>query len=290
MILDGSLWAEVVHGSMEGLISMKKLFIILILLLFHLSSWAGGVAMLGGGLGCNSYNCGFALDPNCVALYNFETTATLVNDSKGTNTLTNVNTVVEDAVNFKQGIGSANIEAGNSEYFTIADAALDAGFPWKSDDAIKRGSVCVWIKLETQTTDGIFSKWGTAGNRSITLYHAPNGATAQINLQISTDGTATEVLGTHASLLDLATWYHITASFDDTTRAWAIRVRDTNGAVVGTDLTGTSTGNIYVGNVAVYIGSVVTTNLFDGLMDEMVIFKDIITADEATAIAKGIYK
>ena len=45
----------------------------------------------------------FSADANCVALWRFEDGA-LTTDSKGTNTLTNVNTVIAKTTDFKEGI------------------------------------------------------------------------------------------------------------------------------------------------------------------------------------------
>jgi len=72
----------------------------------------------------------FTNDSNCKALWRFENGA-LTTDSKGTNTLTNNNTVVADTVNFKEGAASANLESSSSQYFSITNANLNAGFPLK---------------------------------------------------------------------------------------------------------------------------------------------------------------
>ena len=60
----------------------------------------------------------FSGDSNCVALWRFENGA-LTADSKGTNTLTDVNTVGSDTVDYKEGSGCADFEATASERFTI---------------------------------------------------------------------------------------------------------------------------------------------------------------------------
>ena len=67
---------------------------------------------------------------------------------------------------------------------------------------------------------------------------------------------------------------------------------DINGPV-GTDLTGTATliDTLYVNNEPIRIGvaNVIPYGYYDGLMDEIVIFNDVITAAEATQISKGSY-
>ena len=100
----------------------------------------------------------FTGDVNCVALWNFESGA-LTTDSIGTNTLTDNNTVGTNASDFKEGAACADLTRANSEYFSITDADLDAGFPLKSDDSNKKISVCFWFKRRANLTNHfLFSK------------------------------------------------------------------------------------------------------------------------------------
>ena len=100
----------------------------------------------------------------------------------------------------------------------------------------------------------------------------------------------------HGTTLSTGTWYHVTASYQNSDKAWAIRIRNTSGGTVGSDATGTATldvNKLSVSNTRFTIGagmaSGATTDYFDGLMDEVVVFKDIISSSEATAIAQGSY-
>lgn len=246
------------------------------------------------------YNSGFTGDSNLTALYRFENGA-LTTDSKGTNTLTDNNTVGTDTVNFKQGAASADLELSNSEYFSITDTNLDAGFPLKNGDSTKNISVSAWIKIESvaegyepvvlakwdDTSDDKKSFWAGAINDSGTIY-------AQIGFGFNS-GTTWEGY-VHASALSTATWYHITWSYQNSDKAYAIRVRSAAGAVVGTDKTGTATldaNKLTVNTSPLYIGAYETggaSGFWDGLIDELVVFKDIISEAEATAISKGIYR
>jgi hypothetical protein len=79
----------------------------------------------------------FSGDSNCVALYNFESGA-LTTDSKGTNTLTNINTV-QESVDSKQGSGSADFEYADAECLKIDDGDLDAGYPFKTGSQFASG-------------------------------------------------------------------------------------------------------------------------------------------------------
>lgn len=236
----------------------------------------------------------FSGDANCKALWKFESGA-LTTDSKGSNTLSNTG-VAGDTTNQKEGNGCGDWELTESDYMSIADASLDAGFPLKSGDTNKNISICAWIKLESITdVNIILCKWGN-----------PVPPTRSIALSITIAGKAQLVLGynsgasgefeIHATVLSTGTWYHITGTYQNSDKAYAVMVRDANGNVVGTDLTGTATldaNKLYVAAEPVAIGcektSTTPVTFFDGLIDEVIVFSDIITATEATAIAKGIY-
>jgi len=108
-------------------------------------------------------------------------------------------------------------------------------------------------------------------------------------------GTTEEAFTPHATTLtaDGSTWYHVTASFRDSDKAYALRVRSSSCGVVGSDVESNSTGNINVENAAVAIGAVYWSSwvyYFDGLIDDLNVFADYLTADEATLVCKRLYK
>ena len=289
--------------------------ILLISLFLPIHSWAGfsvsgvtdpanvagvvepaSVAGVESAYGCTGYNCGFAEDPNCKALWRFDDDA-LTTDSVGTNTFTN-DGVDEELVDYREGDGCGEWVAINTDYMYRTDANWVG--PWKSDDAVKTGSVCAWVKFasrpDVEDLFGIFTKYNnTAGKRSFaaTLEHYSSGIMYAKLILGYNNGDSFEAIY-HASNLSLDTWYHITWTYQNSDKAYAIRVRDVDGNVVGTDKTGTATldaNKLNVEDVQVEIGSVIgaTVWCFDGLIDELAVFDDIITADEATQIAKGIY-
>jgi len=245
----------------------------------------------------------FSGDANCVALWRFESGA-LTTDSKGTNTLTDINTVGEDAVNYKEGACSADFEINNAEEFYILDANLDAGFPLKNGDPIKIISVCGWVKFESFASSSaariLFNKWVSGSNKRTFLAQAAynNGSNSVARIGLGYNAGVGQEHIEHASALSLATWYHMTFTYDNSDKSYAIRIRDTNGNTVGTDKTGTATldaNKLNVEDAFLAIGAlgIESTPSFDwrmdGLIDEVVVFKDIITAGEATQIALGTY-
>jgi hypothetical protein len=126
------------------------------------------------------------------------------------------------------------------------------------------------------------------------LFYIAEDLTASMALGF--DGGTDSENHSHETTLDVATWYYITWSYDNSDKSYAIRIRDTSGNVVGTDFTGTATldaNKLSVGTARIDIGQYYPEgagwNFFDGPLDEMAVFDDIITADETTAISKGVY-
>jgi hypothetical protein len=239
----------------------------------------------------------FSGDPHCKALWRFENGA-LTADSIGTNTLTAVNSPVADTANYKEGSASVDLESGSAQRFYILDADLNAGFPLKSGDTTKNISVACWIRIESTREDNnaIFSKHDYGANKRSFAIHVYGASTRKILLLLGYNSGASYEALLHATDLSLGTWYHVSVSYQNSDKAWAIRVRDASGNTVGTDATGTATldaNKLFVANVSAGVGCVFNngsaTNLFDGLIDELVVFDDILTAEEATQIAQGTY-
>lgn len=223
----------------------------------------------------------FSGDSNCVALWRFESGA-LTTDSKGSNTLTDNNTVQEDTSNQKEGSCCADCEADNVEYFSITDGNLDSGFPLKSGDSNKKISICAWLKIESIVSNHfIYTKY-SSGNYSIRITLFSN---SKIQLRIGYNGGASsEDLYYADPGMVTGRWFHIAATFDDTDKSWKFIIWDDTASSKILDTSGTATNNINVGSADVEIG-----HGFDGLIDEMVVFKDILSTAEIDQIRGGTY-
>ena len=247
----------------------------------------------------------FSGDANCVALWRMESGA-LTTDSKGTNTLTDNNTVGEDAVNYKEGACSADFEFNNAEYLSILDTNLDAGFPLKNGDTDKNISVCAWFRGESFSGSSyvwntIFQKFYLNGSNEQSfvfgIYTEPTTLHHHLGISLGFNGGSSEELQLHATDLTAQTgvWYHATATYQNSDKSFSLRLRDANGNVVGADVEGTATldaNKLNVETAPVFIGacySLIVRYYFDGLLDEVVVFKDVITSGEATQIALGTY-
>jgi hypothetical protein len=242
----------------------------------------------------------FIGESNLAAHYKFESQAQEV-DSQGNNTLSETGTPIADTVGPRQGAASAYLDASVPEGFYRTDINLDPSFPLKSNDSTKNISVACWIYVSgdtAETNQAIFAKYDTgSGNyRSFLISAVDNTLNTDFKIRVligyNSGISSEETL--HGSALAYATWYHVTVTYQNSTKQVCIRVRDTNGDVVGTDVESTKTldaNGITVTTAPITIGYMNPTPTYKltGNLDELLIFKDILTAAEATALAKGLY-
>ncbi|KKN36231.1 hypothetical protein LCGC14_0775610 [marine sediment metagenome] len=233
----------------------------------------------------------FSEDADCMALWRFEPSALTV-DSKGANTLTNINAVAENAVDVWEGAGSADFEQTSTQYFSIPDADLDADFPLKSGDVNKKISVCGAFQLESFNTAwrGLFSKLDTNGLRSLSIGIQQTSGQFVVVLGYN-NGNSGETLYQAGSLVT-GRFYHFGFTFQDSDKSWKLVVWDDTAGSKVINTSGTATNNISVGTAAVGIGvryfaTGTPVETFDGEIDEIVVFKDILTTGEIDLIRQG---
>ena len=230
----------------------------------------------------------FTNDPNCVALWNQEDGA-LGADSIGTNTLSIQGGALANTDFFKQGAASGNYYAVLNSYLNIADAALDAGFPLKSGDTNKKISMCGWFRPRTlpASTNYIYAKYTATGNKR-SIAWTVNSA-GQFRLAIGhTSGSGFESITMTDLVMTIGNWYHWAFTYDDATRAYRLRCRK-DGDVVA-QLTGSLVNNISITDSQVTIAATGdAASHIDGFVDEVVVFKDILSADEIDQIYAGTY-
>jgi hypothetical protein len=194
-------------------------------------------------------------------------------DSHGSNTLTDTNTV--GAATGKVG-GARDFELDNTEYFTIND-----------NDSLSMGDIdftlAAWVKLEsTGVNRNIIAKYNVAGNmREYRLYYAQ--AVNRLQFEVSPDGGSsarTNANNLGAPALD--TWYFIVAWHDSVNNELSIQVN--NGDI---DTIAHSTG-VLAGTAPYRIGvSGSGFDAWDGLIDEVGVWKRVLTSDERAALYNG---
>ncbi len=201
-------------------------------------------------------------------------------DAKGDNDL--YDTLDANAVDYKQGSQSGDFDAAVSDNGWIEDSYLDADFPLKNGGVNKRISIVCWFKPEavvSSATHPLFSKTDT-NKRSIMLALSGEASNNwKPSFSIGYSGGGSWETGTPNQLLAAGVWYHIGFTFQDSDKAWHMRLWD-DGTQAQYDWTGTATNNINVEDGAVRVGLDNIGSAFDGLIDELVIFNDILTSDQ----------
>jgi len=235
----------------------------------------------------------FSIDSNCKAVWNFESGA-LTTDSKGGNTLTDVNTVGTETSDYQQGSACADLEVSSSEKFTIADGDLDSGFPFKSGGSDLDITVCGWFKLESIAADVYIVCKGRTNysNFSFAIGIEADSGNRVLEIHVGYNGGVSTEVYEFAAMDDIVTgrWYHLGATFKNSTKLGTVRLwDDTAGSVIYSG-SHTFTNAAIADNGEFHIGGYYPDGYrFDGLLDELVVFDDILTATEIDQIRKGIY-
>ncbi|MGE5295495.1 MAG: pre-peptidase C-terminal domain-containing protein, partial [Solirubrobacterales bacterium] len=238
----------------------------------------------------------FSVDTNAVAVWDFEADKLTIDSIKGLE-LDNSG-VVADTTTFKQGESSARFDTAAQYWaedytFYMGDVNLPANFPGKSGTSNKTFSIAFWANFGVMTVSSelpLVSKRNIGAGQA--SYEIVLTQTAQVALRIGTGTGYTEETLTHGSSLVAGRWYHIVATFDNTTHTGTISVwDDTAGAILATDVKKTDFSAMNVDAATFVIGGVdnpwyETTN---GLMDEVAIFNDVLTTTEIAKIRAGTY-
>ncbi len=239
----------------------------------------------------------FTADPDCVALWRFESGQLLV-DSIGSNTLGTSGTPSADTADYKEGEASGDTQNG---YFRIDDADLDSGFPLKSGVATPQFSVAFWMKARTGSSQatgaGMFTKGAETGpythSFAIGLYE-PGGAgtgTIALNVGISDGTNQYKYYANLTKSIQRDQWYHLTVTYQETgptDGTLKLYVYDPSDETIMTWTKASAKVPVFDGPLALGIVRWGTSR-FDGLMDEVVVFKDVLTSTEVDQIRQGNY-
>ena len=197
--------------------------------------------------------------------------------------------------NYQEGSGSALFDATYYDHFYMASGDIPADMPLQSGttDLI---SFTFWIRLNTSPgakADSILSQWAaTTNNRcwkfvvdtddNFKWYFDNNGGGLSIRTAFA------------AETVSIDTWYHVGFTYDEGTGAYHFRIGDVNGVLE--DKTGTiEDPDIYDPNQGFSIGLDADADdtsyfyPFDGYLDEVGVFNDILTSEEIDEIRNGTY-
>lgn len=231
----------------------------------------------------------FSGDSNCVALYRFENGA-LTTDSKDSNALTgNSPAPTVDTSDFQEGAACVDLEAGVvRDWFWRNDADLSSDFPFKNGTSNQTISAAFWAKFESFPGGSGLAVISKSGWYDASFNFRQVGASS-MSLGVYAGGWE---YYTFATALTTARWYHIAFTYQNSDKTYRIRIwDDTAGALLGADKAGTGTKNVPVtaNNLSVGAGISDGTQAFDGKLDEVVIFNDVLTVEEIDAIRGGTY-
>jgi hypothetical protein len=237
----------------------------------------------------------FSGDSRIKAVYKFEP-SNLTVDSKGSNTLTpsaDPPTSNTTAGYYAEGAGSADFELDSTQYYSIADALLDAGFPLKSGDTTKRISVTGWVRPEAlQNYARIYQKGSIDEQESsLGLLVYSNGSfVLRYGTSAGLGTTEATVAMLSSGTLANGRLSFFAFSYRDDTQAWYCKVShwDTD-HWVEYENSGTLETTINVEAGPLYIGTRDTQNYWDGTIDELVFANDVLSEEEFDAIRAGTY-
>ena len=171
-----------------------------------------------------------------------------------------------------------------SQWAYRTDANLSAGFPLKSGDTTKKGSIAFWLYSLTDEKYIITKYNSTANKRSLAILRTGG------NLVIywgHTNGTAGEVWTVCA--LSSSTSYHIGLSFDGVAKTASVRVY-TGGTA--TTYTNTFTNELSVSDESFVVGNrgqLDNTYCYNGYLDEIVVANDVLSVAEFDQIRAGTF-
>ena len=236
----------------------------------------------------------FTTDPNAVVWWRFETTK-LGADTIATNVLANHGAVAL-TTDKKEGDSSVDLEASEMDYLWIPDANLTPDFPYSSETAPKAISVAYWMKLESLPLAGStadpFSKIDST-HAKISIGHMVNYV-GQVGLMVGYGG-GTHYQAVWTGLTETATvgqWCHVVVTYRNSDQSYRINVWNGETSTLVSNVTGTTWWPVNVTEADVTVGArsdSVDRRCFDGLLDEMVVFNDILTEPEIAKIRAGTY-
>lgn len=205
-----------------------------------------------------------ALTDNIVAYWKMDESSGNISDSVDSHTGTNVN-----GVTFAPGIinNGADIELSSSQHFTVPD----------SDDwnfGAGNFSISLWVKFESLTNDTNqqFIMQYEDGNNRWMLGTTASGANHNVRF-FANDGGVTKALydSSGDEFASTGVWYHVVLVRNGT----SVLVYINNSSVSLTEITPIGTNDLgnHVGSLYMGIYGTGTELKFDGLMDEVGIWK-----------------
>jgi|GEM_PF-382658 len=235
----------------------------------------------------------FASDPNCVALWQFEDKA-FAEDSVGSNRLVNhgASLVTTDA---REGAGCADFRAAQSDWMSINDRDLSADFPTRSGGENADMSVCFWMKPRSfPARNTLISKsiLGT-NDQSWRLFLGGGADSGYLRLALgigSGNNHKGYDLNASGQQFPRNQWYHVAFTYRDRDREFRVRIWDDVTGKLLYDYVGTAISRMAITDAPLVLGGLpLMDEFYDGLLDEVAVFNDVLTPAEIDLIRQGRY-
>jgi hypothetical protein len=127
------------------------------------------------------------------------------------------------------------------------------------------GPITLAVRIQPReflSRQGILAKWAEATNQRSWLLELQNEG---VRLCLSTDGSASYIIYTTGTTLQLGQWYEIKATYDTVTKVGKIYI---NGQEVSSSSTGTAPSALFNSTADVRVGAMqLGTNCFNGVID-----------------------
>lgn len=232
----------------------------------------------------------FSNEDACEALWNQESGA-LGTDSKLDNDLTVGGGMAASTSDYKQGSASGEYDDGTGAYMYCTDASLSSEFPMKNGDTTKKITVCGWFKHEAENSnDGLICK----DESDKRCFRIRIDADNDLECNIGYDGGVSfeeQKFGGGSYPISQNIWYWFAWTYDDSDKSFRIMCWDDNANDwLNTDETGNYTNNINVEDSGLAVGAYHGGgNKWVGHEDEFVVFNDVLTVSQLTAIKNGTF-
>jgi len=207
----------------------------------------------------------FTDDPPIAYWLMEEESGTRYDETAANNDLADGNTVTQSSTHV-EGSYSARISSATSEYLSLADASLSAGFPFKNGEVTASFTMGGWFQLMStpDAGDTLFSK--RAGNSGVWL----SMVSGKIRVGVFENGGAFEYFYSN-DVLAITTWYHVVLRRDNADGAVHLFVNGEDQTASGNIADPLEDAGIF------YIGRDPWGGYSDLLVDEFFVFNSKLT-------------
>jgi hypothetical protein len=226
----------------------------------------------------------FSSDTNCKACWKFDSGLFGVDSIGGFNLAPYGGSESSETEDFRQ--GDACIELSGRCYWDET-RTIPVGYPLR--DANKKISIVGWFRYSS-IGSGVYSVYDTLLDQRVltVLYGGDFSCRIGIN-----GGTGSEVIFSGGSP-EAGKWYHFGFTLDDSDKSWKLVVfdRSANSKIINTS--GNYINSIHTTSyAAVMLGAVYSNPYpgqgFNGRLDEIAVFDDVLTFDEIDEIRQGTF-